>query len=259
MKQRALITGASAGLGAEFARQLAGQDKNLILVARRKGVLDELAQSLIDEFGIEVDVIPADLSQPNATSELFAEVTRRGLAVHYLINNAGAFGPDLLDDRDWSAQQRYLELMMISVAGMCHHFIPPMAERGFGRVLNVSSIAGHVSLAGDTNYGPSKAYLIALSKGLAATLRGRGVHVLALCPGFTHTDVHADEVLQKMKRGSPSFIWYDADVVVREGLQALEKGKAVYISGRLYRYLTPLLKTRFGIWLMRRTGVKRDY
>lgn len=258
-KQRALITGASAGLGAEFAYQLAGLGKNLILVARRKPVLDELAQSLIDKFGIEVDVIPADLSQTSATSELFTEVSRRGHEVDYLINNAGAFGPDLLEDRDWPAQQRYLELMMISVAGMCHHFIPPMAERGFGRVVNVASVAGHVSLAGDTNYGPAKAYLIALSKGLAATLSSNGVNVLALCPGFTHTDFHTDEELQKMKRESPSFLWYDADVVVREGLLALEKGKVVYLSGRLYRYLTPLLKTRFGIWLMRRMGVKRDY
>lgn len=258
-KQRALITGASAGLGAEFAYQLAELGKDLILVARRKHTLQELAQSLVDEFDIEVEVIPADLSLDTATSELFAEVQGRGLAVDYLINNAGAFGPDLLEDRDWPAQQRYIELMMSSVAGMCHHFIPAMVDRGFGRVLNVASVAGHVSLAGDTSYGPSKAYLIALSKGLAATLRGSGVNVVALCPGFTHTEFHNPEELASMKRKSPPFLWYDADVVVREGLAALEKGKAVYISGRLYRFLIPVLKTRIGTWLMSRFGVQRDY
>jgi len=258
-ESRALITGASAGLGAEFARQLASKGKDLILVARRTEPMEVLARDLADEFNVEVDVIQADLSDTEATATLFAEVNRRGLVVDYLINNAGAVGPDLLDDRDWPAQQKYIELMMTSVAGMCHHFIPPMRERGFGRVLNVASVAGHVSLAGDTSYGPTKAYVIALSKGLAVTLRGYGVHVLALCPGFTHTDFHLSDELAQMKNNTPAYIWYDADVVIREGLAALEKGKSVHISGRLYRYLTPLLKSRLGAWIMAAMGVKRDY
>lgn len=256
---RALITGASAGLGAEFARQLARKGKDLILVARRTERMEALAQALIDEFNIAVDVIQSDLSDVSATSILYAEVTSRGLKVDYLINNAGSVGPDLLDDRDWPAQQQYIELMMTSVAGMCHHFIPPMRERGFGRVLNVASVAGHISLAGDTSYGPTKAYLIALSKGLAATVKDQGVHVLALCPGFTHTEFHKSEELTRMKGSLPKFIWYDADVVIREGLAALEKGKAVYISGRLYRVLVPLLRSRFGGWITAAVGVKRDH
>ena len=203
--------------------------------------------------------LQSDLSEPSATADLYAEVTERGLAVDYLINNAGAVGPDLLHGRDWPAQQKYIELMMTSVAGMCHHFIPPMQARGFGRVLNVASVAGHISRGGDTSYAPTKAYLIALSKGLAATVRHQGVYVLALCPGFTHTDFHQSEELSRMKSRMPGFLWYDADVVIREGLQALEKGKAVYISGRLYRYLIPVLKSPLGGWLMRRMGVKRDY
>jgi short-subunit dehydrogenase len=258
-KARALITGASAGLGAEFARQLAGKGKDLILIARREEPMQDLAQSLTEDFDIAVDIIQSDLSETGATSELFAEIERRGLKVDYLINNAGSVGPDLLTDRDWPAQQKYIELMMTSVAGMCHHFVPPMVERGFGRVLNVASVAGHVSLAGDTSYGPTKAYLIALSKGLSATVKRRGVNVLALCPGFTHTDFHQSEDLTRMKKRSPAFIWYDADVVIREGLDALEKGKVVYISGRLYRYLTPLIGTRFGGWVMSKMGIERDY
>lgn len=256
---RALITGASAGLGAEFARQLAGQGKDLILVARRAEPMQKLAQKLVDEFSVAVDIIQSDLSDTDATTELFEEVGRRQLAVDYLINNAGAIGPDLLHDRDWPAQQKYIELMMTSVAGMCHHFIPPMQKRGFGRVLNVASVAGQVSLAGDTSYGPTKAYLIALSKGLSATVRGDGVNVLALCPGFTHSDFHQSPELAAMKEKSPSFIWYDAAVVIREGLAALEKGKAVYISGRLYRFLIPILRTRLGTWIMARMGLERDY
>jgi short-subunit dehydrogenase len=258
-KARALITGASAGLGAEFARQLAGRGKDLILVARRTQPMEDLAKTLVDRYGVSVEIIASDLSDRNATSALFDTVCERDLEVDTLINNAGSVGPDLLRARDWPAQQKYMELMMTSVAGMCHHFIPPMQQRGYGRVLNVSSVAGHVSFAGDTSYGPTKAYLIALSKGLAATVRSQGVNVLALCPGFTHTDFHQTDGLIRMKNRSPDFLWYDADVVVREGLAALEKGKAVYISGRLYRFLIPLLKTPLGGWMMARMGVKRDY
>ena len=258
-ERRALITGASAGLGAEFARQLASNGKDLILVARRTQPMEALAQELTDDFNVAVDVIQSDLSEKDATVRLFADVNSHGLEVDYLINNAGAVGPDLLQDRDWPAQQDYIELMMTSVAGMCHHFIPPMQQRGFGRVLNVASVAGHVSLSGDTSYGPTKAYVIALSKGLAATVRVDGVHVLALCPGFTHTDFHLSEELTRMKKKSPAFIWYDADVVIREGLAALEKGKVVCISGRLYRFAVPLLKSRAGGWIMARMGVERDY
>ncbi len=256
---RALITGASAGLGAEFARQLASNGKDLILVARRTEPMENLARVLTDEYNVAVDIIQADLAEASATSRLFADVAERGLQVDYLINNAGSVGPDLLTDRDWPAQQEYIELMMTSVAGMCHHFIPPMQERGFGRVLNVASVAGLVSLSGDPSYGPAKAYVIALSKGLAATVRGQGVNVLALCPGFTHTDFHLSDELTRMKNNSPAYIWYDAEVVVREGLAALETGKSVYISGRLYRFMIPLLKTPLGGWIMAGMGIQRDY
>ncbi len=259
IEPRALITGASSGLGAEFARQLAAKGKDLVLVARRAEPLQKLADELADEFNVSVDIFQADLSRTDATAKLFADLSDRGLTVDYLINNAGAVGPDLLRGRDWPAQQAYIELMMTSVAGMCHHFIPSMQKRGFGRVLNVASVAGLVSLAGDTSYGPTKAYLIALSKGLAATVGRRGVNVLALCPGFTHTEFHQSPELARMKSKSPAILWYDAEIVVREGLAALEKGKTVYVSGRLYRYLVPLMKTGPGGWLIARMGIERDY
>jgi len=156
IEPRALITGASSGLGAEFARQLAAKGKDLVLVARRAEPLQKLADELADEFNVSVDIFQADLSRTDATAKLFADLSDRGLTVDYLINNAGAVGPDLLRGRDWPAQQAYIELMMTSVAGMCHHFIPSMQKRGFGRVLNVASVAGLVSLAGDTSYGPTK-------------------------------------------------------------------------------------------------------
>ena len=255
-KHRALITGASAGIGRELARQLAAAGKDLVLVARREDALQALATELREAHGVTIDVIKADLSDPAAPAALFEETRGRNLDVDYLINNAGSSGPDLLSDRSWSDNGQYLQLMTTSVAAMCHFFIPPMRERGFGRVLNVASVAGLLTVSGDYSYGPTKAYLVALSKGLSVALRDAGIHVTALCPGFTHTEFHASEKLTKMKRSTPGFIWYDVDVVVREGLRALENGRDVYISGRLYRFLIPILRMPVSRWLISAFGVK---
>jgi short-subunit dehydrogenase len=251
-----LVTGASAGIGRELARQLAAAGVDLVLVARREERLQALATELGDTHGVSTEVIPADLSDPDAPAAIFDETLRRGLDIDYLINNAGSSGPDLLGDHSWSDNRDYLQLMTTSVAAMCHFFIPPMRERGFGRVLNVASVAGLLTVSGDYSYGPTKAYLVALTKGLSAALKDEGVHVTALCPGFTHTDFHASEKLTRMKQSTPGFIWYDVDDVVREGLAALEKGRAVFISGRLYRFLIPVLRMPPSRWLIAAFGVK---
>ena len=253
---RALITGASAGLGMEFGRQLAAAGHGLILVARRAEPMEQLAAELRETNSVAVDIITADMSSSSAPADLRAEIERRNLQVDYLINNAGSEGPDLIRSRDWPRHDAYLRLMMTSVAGMCHEFIPGMLDRGFGRVLNVASVAGRMTVAGDYSYGPTKAYLIALSKALSSSFKDQGVHVMALCPGFTHTDFHASDKLTDMKRNTPKFIWYDADVVIREGLEALEKGKDEYTSGRLYRFLVPVLRQRWTRGLLTLLGVK---
>lgn len=254
--KRALITGASAGLGKEFARQLGAAGKDLILVARRREPMEDLAAELRDAHGIEIEIMTADLSDAAAPAKLFMDTQERGVEVDYLINNAGSEGPDLIKVRDWERQDAYLRLMMTSVAAMCHQFIPGMVERGFGRVLNVASVAGRMTVNGDYSYGPTKTYLIALSKALATTYKPRGVYIMALCPGFTHTDFHASDKLTVMKGNTPGFAWYKADVVIREGLTALEKGKDEYTSGRLYRYLVPVLRSRIGRRLVTLFGVK---
>ena len=252
----ALITGASAGLGAEFARQLAAKGTDLVLVARRLDKLEALAAELRDAHGVDVDVMAADMTLTEAPAELRRQTLERGLHVDYLVNNAGSEGPDLIRTRDWSRNEDYLRLMMTSVAAMCHEFIPAMLERRFGRVINVASVAGQITVAGDYSYGPTKAYLIALSKALASSFRADGVHVMALCPGFTHTEFHVSEKLTAMKKATPGFIWYDADVVVREGLAALEKGRDEYTSGRLYRFLIPVLRQRWTRGLLSLLGVR---
>ncbi|MFT5484253.1 MAG: short-subunit dehydrogenase [Halieaceae bacterium] len=239
----ALITGASAGLGKEFAKQLAATGYNLVLVARRKEKLDELATELRERHAVEVTTLAADLSDPIAPQQLFDALHTDEIQVDYLINNAGVAGPDLLVDRDWPEQQVFFQLMMLSVAHLCHLFIPGMRQRGFGRVINVASVAARIPSAGGCNYGPSKTYLVALSEDLALTLAGSGVNVCALCPGYTHTDFHSTADLMDVKNAMPKWLWYDAEVVVHEGLRAVEKGKPVYLSGRLYRFIDPLFQS----------------
>jgi len=243
MKKTALVTGASAGLGLEFARQLAGRGMDLLLVARREASLQEQARVLAKQHDVEVAIFPADLADPAAPAAIQEFAAQRRLSVDILVNNAGSAGPHLLEDRDWPENAAFLELMMLSVAQMCHRFIPPMRERGFGRVVNVASFAGRLARRAGANYGPSKAYLIALSEELALELAGSGVHVTALCPGFTHTEFHEAAGLMEMKQSLPGFYWYDAETVVRDGLRAVEKGRPIQISGRLYRWLDPFAQS----------------
>ena len=256
MSRTALITGASAGLGAEFARQLAAAGNDLVLVARRREKLERLAADLHEEFGVAVDVLVADMTDPGAPAWLYAETQAQGWDIDFLVNNAGSEGPDLIRTRDWPRHDAYIRLMMTSVAAMCHEFIPGMVERGYGRVVNVASVAGRMTVGGDYSYGPTKAYLIALSKGLASAFKPQGVYVMALCPGFTHTEFHLSDKLTEMKKATPGFIWYDADVVIGEGLAALEKGKDEYTSGRLYRFIVPIIRQAWMRGMLKTLGVK---
>jgi uncharacterized protein len=239
----ALVTGASAGLGAEFARQLAAQGFDLVLVARRRAALDALAESLRTRHGIRATVIEADLSLREAPPAVRHELDQRGIAVDFLVNNAGAAGRPLLAPIDFREHARYFELMMISVAHLCALFIPPMRQRGWGRVINVASVAARIPRGGDATYGPAKAYLVHLSEELHLTVSGDGVNVCALCPGFTHTEFHEVAGMSELKARSPRLLWYDAETVVREGLRAVAKGRPVFVSGRLYRWLDPLFQS----------------
>jgi len=243
MPRHALITGASAGLGAEFARQLAARGFDLVLVARREDRLKAIAEEITKTHGRQVHTFAADLSLASAPDRIADFTREQGLGIDYLVNNAGSAGPHLFEEPDWEAQARFLELMMLSVPHLCHHFIPPMRASGYGRVINVASFAGRIARSAGAHYGPAKAYLIALSEELALELKGTGVAVSALCPGFTHTEFHEVGDLQEMKRGLPSWLWYDAETVVREGIEAVERGRPIRVSGRLYRWLDPLAQS----------------
>ena len=247
-KRVALVTGASAGLGAEFARQLAAKGYDLVLVARRRERLEDLAAQLDHQHGTTSHLQAADLVDPAVPESLYRMLQAKGIEIDYLVNNAGVAGPDLLVERDWSEHRKFYQLMMTSVAHLCHFFVQSMRERGFGRIINVASVAGRIPRADGCNYSSSKAYIIALSESLAVSLSGTGVNVCALCPGFTHTEFHEAAGMMDMKKALPAWLWYPAARVVAEGIRSVEKGRPVYVSGRLYRWIDPFFQS---VWTRR--------
>ncbi|WP_440222022.1 SDR family NAD(P)-dependent oxidoreductase [Dokdonella sp. MW10] len=238
----ALVTGASAGIGAAFARALASRGTPLVLVARRADRLESLAAELRTAHGIEVVVLPCDLADPHAPATLQAELEASGIFVGTLVNNAGYGVTGYLLSQPWETHAAFLQVLLTAPTELCHRFLPAMRERGFGRIVNVASLAGHVpGSAGQTLYAGTKAYLVKLSQALTLEYGDEGVHTCALCPGFTWSEFHDVTGSRELMSKMPRWMWMDADTVVAQGLDAVERGEAVLVNGRVNR----LIKTMF--------------
>lgn len=183
----ALVTGASTGIGAALARQLASQGVHLVLVARSQERLQALAQELGTRHGVRARALAADLAQPGCGAALLARVQALGEAVDILVNNAGfgTYGP--FEDIAPEAEQAEIALNVAAVVDLTHAFLPAMLARGKGTVLNVASTAAFQPTAYLAVYGATKAFVLSFSEALWAEYRGRGVHVAALCPGAVET------------------------------------------------------------------------
>lgn len=226
-----LITGASSGLGAGFAKALAAKGHDLILVARRADRLETLAALLREQYGVKVHVLPTDLTESGAVAGLMEEIAAQGLTVTHLINNAGYGLRGPFTEMDGPSQARMIDLNCRVPTELTHAVLPAMVASGRGGVLNIASTAAFQPGPWMAVYYATKAFLLSFSEAVHDEVKDKGVAVSALCPGPTRTEffVHAemeDSTLNRFMAGAP-------EKVVEDGLKALAGNKAVRISGAL--------------------------
>lgn len=232
----ALITGASAGLGAEFAHQLARRGADLVLVARSFAALDTLAAELRSEHGVAVEVVPADLATEEGVERVVTRLEDASDPVDLLVNNAGFGLPLQFADNDIADEIRHLRVHVEASMRLMHAALQTMRGRG-GRIINVASVAGFISRS---TYSACKGWLIGFSRWANVEYAVDGVSVTALCPGFTHTSFHERMGLEPGREGVPAFLWLDARAVVREGLRDAARGRAVSVPSLRYRAIVAL-------------------
>jgi short-subunit dehydrogenase len=237
----ALVTGASSGIGAAIAREYARRGTPLVISARRIDRLRALADELRPR--VDVEVIQADLSDPAAPQRLFDETVMRGLSISHLVNNAGYGVPGRYLSSSWEAHADFLQVMVTAVAELTWRYLPAMEAAGHGRILNVASLAGLApASAGHTLYGAAKSFAIRFSESLAQETRARGVHVTALCPGFTFSEFHDTNGMRERVSRLPKWLWLDAPTVARMGVDAVERGDLRLVTGRANRLIAALAK-----------------
>jgi len=246
----ALVTGASAGIGAEFCRQLAAKGYQLVLVARREDKMKAIADELRDSFGARSLVIVADLSVRNASEAIVERLARDNIEVEFLVNNAGYGLPGSFHVPSWREHEDFIQVMMTAVCELTRRLLPGMRERGRGYIVNVASVAGLVApTAGHTLYGASKSFLIRFSQSLAQENADSGVRVAALCPGFTYSEFHDVNGTREMISQLPDFLWLQARDVVADTMRAMfaQKFKPLIIPGAQYKAI--VFMDRYLPWL----------
>ncbi|WP_163567742.1 SDR family NAD(P)-dependent oxidoreductase [Fodinicola feengrottensis] len=240
MTQTALVTGATAGIGAAFARALAARGHDLVLVARDRMRLEKLATDLRGAYGSTASVLPADLTQDTGCAAVEQRLSDVDNPIGLLVNNAGiglarAFLKNSLDD-----ELRQLDLNVRAVLRLTHAALPPMVARGNGSVINVSSVAGFGTTAPGSTYGATKSWVTAFSESVQLSVRNSGVRVMALCPGLVRTEFHERAGLDVGDRRGA--MWLDADALVATALDDLRRGRTVSVPTVRYKAIAGLLR-----------------
>jgi hypothetical protein len=236
----ALVTGATAGIGAAFARRLAGDGYHLVLVARDGRRLASWAEELTRRYGVRVEALAADLSTASGTALVENRLRDREQQVNLLINNAGMslHRPFVRSTTD--EEMRLLGVNVHAVMRLTLAAVVGMIGRGHGAVINVSSVAGFGAVMPGSTYSASKAWVTNFSESIGLSVRPYGVRVMALCPGYTRTEFH-DRAGIDMS-GTPSWLWLDADDVVREALRDLGRGRLVSVPDWRYKVAVAVLR-----------------
>ena len=248
----ALITGASAGLGAEFCRQLAAKGYQLVLVARRADRLQAVADEVKKAHGTNSLIITSDLHQRDACETIVNRLEDEHINIEYLVNNAGYGLPGSFHVPSWQEHTDFIQIMMTAVCELTWRLLPGMQERGKGYIVNVASVAALVPPSpGHTLYGASKSFLIKFSESLALENAHKGVRVSALCPGFTYSEFHDVNGTREMVSSLPAYLWLDVKDVVKTAINAMatDPVKPVIIPG--FQYKCIVFVNRHLPWLAR--------
>jgi short-subunit dehydrogenase len=237
--QWALVTGASAGLGSEFARQLASRGMHLVLVARRADLMAELAHELHTKHGTRCEIIAADLSVPSEPKRVLDEIAAKGLVIELLVNNAGFGVVGEVDQADVDKLLQLIRLNISSLTELTYRLLPGMLERGHGAILNVSSLSAFQPVAYMGVYAASKAFVLHFSEALHCELKDRGITVTAVCPGVTRTNFFD-------VAGAPGWLQKHSSLgvepVVKLALKSLERRKQYIVPGWKNYLLTMLVR-----------------
>ncbi|MGK2878303.1 MAG: SDR family NAD(P)-dependent oxidoreductase [Solirubrobacterales bacterium] len=249
-----LITGASAGIGTEFARQMADRGYNVTLAARRIDLLTELAAELQEKHNVRAIAVACDVTDAVQRQELLESIEARGDHVEILINNAGVGtdGSFMADPLETQLQQ--LEVNVVALTALTHMVLPPMLEKHAGAIMNVASTAGFQPMPRQAVYAATKAYVLSLSQGLSQEFKGTGVTFTALCPGPTRTEFFGERQ-QELENDSPDWAWQSAEDCARAGIDAMFRQKRVYIPkavNKIGAYSGKLAPTRMTLEVLDR-------
>jgi uncharacterized protein len=236
-RRTALVTGPTSGIGLAFAEQLAASGHDLVLVSRTRERLDELAARLRERYGVDAEVIEADLGDRSALAAVEARLADPDRPVDLLVNNAGFGLKERFLDNPVEDEQYLLDVLVTAVLRLTHAALGPMVARGNGAVVNVSSVAGYLPRG---TYSAAKAYVTSLSEWADLTYRDSGVRVMALLPGFTKTEFH--DRMDVSRRSAPSWMWLDVDRLVRDALRDLERGRRISVPSKRYKLLGALAR-----------------
>ena len=254
-RKTALVTGASSGIGAAFARALAAGGHDLVLVARRADRLATLAEECRKLGGVAVEVLPADLAKPEDVERVAGRIADTP-SLELLVNNAGFGTTGSFADVEWVKHRDMVQVHVTASLSLTHSALPGMLARRKGDIINVSSMAAYLAMPNAVTYCATKMCLITFCQALAKELAGTGVRVQALCPGFTYTEFHDTLEFAEFKRSDVSAgMWMSAEDVVTESLAGLQSGRVVFMPGRKNRLLMKLHRSPLGpllVWALAR-------
>ncbi|MGP0585654.1 SDR family NAD(P)-dependent oxidoreductase [Paenibacillus timonensis] len=236
----ALVTGASSGIGKVYAQQLAARGSHVVLVARSQDKLEAIAGDIKRQYGVQAVVLACDLSQADAPRQLADQIAELGLTVDILINNAGFGTHGRFEELDPGREQEEIMLNSASLVDLTHRLLPHMLQRGDGVIVNVASMAAFMPCAYSAVYGATKAFVISFSEALWAEMRGRGVRVLALCPGATDTGFFdavgsGADMAAGNKLSTP-------EKVVQAGFRGIDQGRSFIIEGRSNSFMAQMIR-----------------